>query len=348
MKTVAFLSNIDKTENSAFDNNGSEDRYRGILVLMTVPLAWGTFEPVVRFVYAIDPPIPGLVFSPCYYLVAATALSALSVVTSRSDDEQTGILSSFENIGDRTAEENPALPILGGMELGFYLFLGYSLQVLGLDTLNSDRVAFLIQLTTIFVPLVQAITARNFFAIPTRTWIACLIALAGVGVIGLEDSVQSDNLYGVSDDLPNFIFSGQFLGQGDYLVIGAALAYTFHCIRLEKYAKETRAVTLAAYKATSETLLSLSLVAILLIYNRSGVGDGATSNNLLSTFAHDTGKDIASFLGTFPVGLCQQTVHITRHHLGCAAHFLCLQFSVVHHVGMQVSVTIISRCTIIF
>ena len=69
-------------EESATDG----DRNRGILVLMTVPLAWGTFEPVVRYVYAIEPPIPGLVFAPCYYLVAATALSLLSLVDDFSSD----------------------------------------------------------------------------------------------------------------------------------------------------------------------------------------------------------------------------------------------------------------------
>ena len=284
-------------------DNGAEDRNQGILVLMTVPLAWGTFEPVVRFVYAIDPPIPGLVFSPCYYLVAASALSFLSLVTSpREEKEETE-----GNANDRTTQKGLSLPVLGGMELGFYLFLGNSLQVLGLNTLNSDRVAFLIQLTTIFVPLVQGIAARNLFAIPTRTWLACLIAFGGVGVIGLEGngSVLQENM---GSGLSSLAFSGNFLSQGDYLVIGAALAYTFHCIRLEKYAKETRAVTLAAYKATTETVLSLLLVAVLLVYNSSVGDNAAASNNFLTTFAGDTGKDIASFLGTFPQQLSDSSI----------------------------------------
>lgn len=311
MLTVASVSKTDNPENQSSHNNENDIRNRGILVLMTVPFAWGTFEPVVRFVYAIDPPIPGLVFSPCYYLVAASALSALSLATSPREDEPTKEDSSFKDTSDMTVERNSFLPILGGMELGFYLFLGNSLQVLGLNTLNSDRVAFLIQLTTIFVPLVQAISARNLFAIPARTWIACLIALAGVGVIGLEDNeslLQGNNMLDTSDGLSNFAFSEQLLGQGDYLVIGAALAYTFHCIRLEKYAKETRAVTLAAYKATTETVLSFFLVALLLVYSSSGAEYAATSSNFLATFAFDTGKDIASFFRTFPERLSDGSI----------------------------------------
>ena len=130
--------------------NENEDRNQGILVLLTVPLAWGTFEPVVRYIYAIEPPIPGLVFAPCYYLVAASALSLLSWASSSStwDDAQKNPEGSLE-MPPKTGASNVSLPILGGMELGFYLFLGNALQVLGLNTLNSDRVAFLIQLTTV-------------------------------------------------------------------------------------------------------------------------------------------------------------------------------------------------------
>ena len=303
-RTQSVSATSSNDENVSFDDGG-DDRNRGILVLMTVPLAWGTFEPVVRFVYAIDPPIPGLVFSPCYYLVAASALSVLSLVTTPRDEKEESEGNATND--DIKTQKRRSLPILGGMELGFYLFLGNSLQVLGLNTLNSGRVAFLIQLTTIFVPLVQGIAARNLFAIPTRTWIACLIALGGVGIIGLEgnESVIQDN---VGSGVSSLVLSELFLSQGDYLVIGAALAYTFHCIRLEKYAKETRAVTLAAYKATTETVLSLLLVVTLLVYN-SSVGDNtAASNNLLVTFARDTGNDIALFLGTVPQQLSDGSI----------------------------------------
>ena len=48
--------------------------YSGILVLLTVPLAWGTYVPVVRFLYQIEPPVPGLVFSACYYAVASITM----------------------------------------------------------------------------------------------------------------------------------------------------------------------------------------------------------------------------------------------------------------------------------
>eukprot|EP00977_Amphora_coffeiformis_P001802 scaffold353_cov185-Amphora_coffeaeformis.AAC.30 len=42
----------------------------GFLVLVSVPFAWGTFEPAVRYVYDVAPQIPTLVFSVAYYAVA--------------------------------------------------------------------------------------------------------------------------------------------------------------------------------------------------------------------------------------------------------------------------------------
>jgi len=108
------------------------DRQKGVLVLLSVPVAWGTFEPAVRFVYAIDPPIPAFLFSFAYYLVAATSLILASAIAGMKDKEPMDTSDS-------------GWPMKGGIELGSYLFVGNALQVLGLQTVNSDRAAFLLQ-----------------------------------------------------------------------------------------------------------------------------------------------------------------------------------------------------------
>jgi hypothetical protein len=117
----------------------SIERNLGILVLFSVPLARGTFEPAVRYVYTIEPTVPGFVFSVGYYLVAALTLSALAGLSMLRKDQDS----------DDDNEKVPSLPIRGGIELGIYLFLGNGLQVLGLKTVPSDRAAFLLQLTTV-------------------------------------------------------------------------------------------------------------------------------------------------------------------------------------------------------
>lgn len=145
------------------------------------------------------------------------------------------------------SEKSGRLPLLGGFELGTYLFIGNLLQVIGLKTVPSDRAALLLQLTTIFVPLVQSILARNLGLIPAKTWTACCIALGGVALIGTENVGENISLSLSS-------FEGLHFSAGDKCIILGAVVYTFHCIRLEKYAKEIpSAIRLAAAKASTET-----------------------------------------------------------------------------------------------
>lgn len=126
------------------DNKSSNERKVGLLVLLTVPLAWGTFEPAVRYVYAIKPTMPGLVFSAGYYLVAAVSLLLLTLVDTNHPKGADSVEMSVQC-------EGRTLPIRGGLELGSYLFFGNALQVIGLQTVPSDRAAFLLQLTTVSI-----------------------------------------------------------------------------------------------------------------------------------------------------------------------------------------------------
>lgn len=207
------------------DNNGN-NFISGLLVLMTVPFAWGTYEVAIRYVYAANGdsmlPIPTFIFSLSYYMVATIALIMALIIAEnvvnmnttkiQHDDNceimetmakpmapEDGIVlssSSFSNAStsgvivvenDKEEESllfsssssmsksNPPLSypessssvlsslqsvprvVTGGFELGFYLYLGNLCQMIGLQTIESDRAAFLLQLTTIFVPILQAI-----------------------------------------------------------------------------------------------------------------------------------------------------------------------------------------------
>jgi drug/metabolite transporter (DMT)-like permease len=245
------------------NDENQQERELGILVLLTVPFAWGSFEPAVRYVYAMDPPLPSLVFSFGYYLVAAVSL-----------------ITSFIILRDQDATTD-GLAIRGGSELGTYLFLGNWMQVLGLKTTSSDRAAFILQLTTIFVPLVQAIIQNDLQAIPKKTWGACFLALLGVFVIGL-DGKEGPFVEKVAHVLSGFSF-------GDLYITMAALFYTFHCIRLEKFAKAVPAVKLAACKATTETILTL--LALLTVF-------GLPEMNRDFNVANDARQEIVDFFQT--------------------------------------------------
>ncbi len=258
------------------------DKMFGILVLLTVPLSWGTYVPVVRYLYAIQPPVPGFVFSACYYALAAITTSALAFWQSRRTT---------------VVEESPAekakkaIPILGGIELGGYLFIANCLQVIGLRTVESDRAGFLVQLTTVMVPFVEALFAGNLVTVPIRTWFACFVAFIGLFVMGLDGKIVSDPISALVAALSSF-------SQGDTLIIGAAVLYTLHVVRLGAYAKTTSPMKLAASKATAETIFSVLLVGAL-----TGLSTVVGEQSGLLGFASTSGKEILNFFSSFWEGI---------------------------------------------
>ncbi|KAL7450848.1 hypothetical protein ACHAWC_002699 [Mediolabrus comicus] len=251
-------------------NNNISERTLGILVLLTVPLAWGTYTPVVKYMYEkMDPSMPGFVFSAGYYVVAAVSLSILSQLQVQKEDDL-----------DKEEESNKITNI-GGWELGSYLFIGNGLQVVGLQTVPADRAAFLVQLTTVIVPLLSALAAGNIFAVPTLTWAACIIAFSGVVIMGADGSETSSD----TGMLP---LNALHMSQGDILILLAAVAYSMHVVRLGVYAPRTTAIKLAASKATTEAALSIiSLVGLLYV--------GNTLPSSLPEFVNNIGNEVVDY-----------------------------------------------------
>lgn len=221
---------------------GGPDRTAGLLVLASVPLAWGTYGPVVKYLYEVQPAVPGIVFSSAYYIVASVVLNALSCFSSSKNEE------SSEDFGRK-------FPFQGGLELGSYLFVGNFLQVKGLETIPSGRAAFIVQLTTLIVPIMSAVMTKT--SVSLRTWIACILAFAGVVVMGLDGKEEGLSLMAS-------------LSNGDLLIMGAAVLYSLHVVRLSRYATETTPLRLAASKATTEALLSVVAVSGLCQSNVGG------------------------------------------------------------------------------
>ena len=275
--------------------------YSGILVLLTVPLAWGTYVPVVRFLYQIEPPVPGLVFSACYYAVASITMLFLVQLndSARVKDEKVPTKSS-----------TPPFPIQGGIELGSYLFVANCLQVIGLETVPSDRAGFLVQLTTVMVPILEAIFAGNIFAVPTKTWGGCVLALLGISIMGLDTKLElSPSVLGDDGDRFSSLLSPAFSSftQGDLLILAAALLYALHVVRLSRYAKQSTPMRLAAAKASTEAILSIALVGGLSTAAGFTASIG-TMNTALSTFVVKTSTDIAHFMSSFTLSVASGTI----------------------------------------
>lgn len=270
----------------------------GILVLLTVPICWGTYGVVVKFVYQLQPPVPGLLFSAAYYSVAAVTLLFLSALSSQQKHLLTAEnkevecpkaidSSSFSNDYSATRWDSMIpVQVTGGLELGSYLILGNSLQVTGLQTVPADRAAFLVQLTTIIVPILQAIFARSLTSISTRTWIACFIAFLGVVTMELDGRFDMATAKSVTQPLDILSWIPPLsLEVGDILLVLSSVAYSFHVLRLQKYATQMKPLTLATSKAVVESILSVLMVLILFfLYDPT-----------ITSFSNSMSKDMVDF-----------------------------------------------------
>jgi len=292
------------TDDEIQSNNISQ-RTLGILVLLTVPLAWGTYTPVVKYMYEkMDPSMPGFVFSAGYYIVAAVSLSVLSQLQSKNDDQE--IINTPNDL--HIEEENNKMTTRGGWELGSYLFIGNGLQVVGLQTVPADRAAFLVQLTTVIVPLLSAFAAGNLSAIPLQTWAACIIAFSGVVIMGADDSGGAGDQTGL---LP--LNSLEFnVSQGDALILLAAIAYSMHVVRLGEYAPRTTAIKLAASKATTEAFLSIALVAALFFV-------GGSAQSPLPEFVNKIGHEVVEYYNAISSAVMNGSVLSSESSIGVSA-----------------------------
>jgi drug/metabolite transporter (DMT)-like permease len=292
------------------DTGSPADSLVGVAVLLTVPLAWGTYTPVVKYLYGLNPPVPGLVFSALYYTVAAVSLR-VALHYSRSIDGPVQEPRSSGRAADLTFKNNDSLPWRGGLELGLYLFVANVAQLIGLSTVPADRAGFLVQLTTVLVPILQTMTLRETGrgAVSATTWTACLVAWMGVVIIHQDNDFDSSGdswtqfwtaaTTASSEWSPWAMVTSSWMGEGggisgDAWILAAALIYSLHVVRLERYAQESTALTLATAKATVEAVLSVALVgALVLVGSRSSASLPATD---IMSLASSTGQEILQFL----------------------------------------------------
>ena len=125
-----------------------------------------------------------------------------------------------------------------GGELGLWKFLGATANLYGLSLTSSDHGAFLIQLTTLIVPLVQG--ARGV-PIPPRIWAAVVLALTGVFVFTLDPAAAATA-------------ASQ---QGDALCVLAAIFYATYDLRLFEHGSKVAPLTLITTKITAQAALSV-------------------------------------------------------------------------------------------
>ncbi|MCY7285622.1 MAG: DMT family transporter [Cyanobacteria bacterium CAN_BIN43] len=124
-----------------------------------------------------------------------------------------------------------------GAILGVVIYLSFVTQVIGLQTISSNRSAFITSLNVIMVPLLGFLLGRS---LSRRVWMSAGLALAGIGILSWEEGV---------------------LGIGDLWVLGCALSYAVYILLMEAIAPHHPPLALTIYQLITTSLLGLMWAA---------------------------------------------------------------------------------------
>lgn len=121
-----------------------------------------------------------------------------------------------------------------GLELSFWLLLGYASQAVGLLYTSASRSAFITALNVVLVPLLLGLVGRRVGPV----WVAALLAFLGVGLLSYDPYQPPLNV-------------------GDLWTLLTALTYALYIVRLEVHAKIFPSLPLAAVQVFGTALLAL-------------------------------------------------------------------------------------------
>ena len=184
---------------------------------------WGvTFVLVKKALHEISP----VLFLAMRFSLAALALVAVFGVRVRP-------------AAGWQAKACPTKMLAAGSMIGLFLFAGYLLQTVGLQSTTAPKSAFLTGLATVMVPLLGALVYQIR---PRVTEVAgVLVATLGMGLMTLEGPIGS-------------------ISRGDMLTFGGAIAFAAHVVATGHFAEQIGYEVLSVTQVGAAAIAALSLV----------------------------------------------------------------------------------------
>jgi drug/metabolite transporter (DMT)-like permease len=128
--------------------------------------------------------------------------------------------------------------LAAGSMIGVFLFAGYLLQTVGLQSTTPPKSAFLTSLATVMVPLLAALVYKIK---PRSSEVAgVLAATLGMGLMTFEGPIGS-------------------IGRGDLLTFGGAIAFAVHIVATGHYAEQIGYQVLSVTQVGAASLSAVSL-----------------------------------------------------------------------------------------
>ena len=188
-----------------------------LIALSTVPLALGAYAPAVQMAGKLSDP-HAVLLQCSTYLVAVASVGTVRMAAESS------------------ISVTPAT-WRAGIELGLWISFAAILEILGLQRTTAARAGFLVRLSTVIVPLADAVLRQ--------VWPSRLVGTAvGCSLIGVVLMVFSPEAVGST-------FAGSTL-LGDGLMALAALFYSGHIVRLSMLAPKFEPWSLATAKSLTQ------------------------------------------------------------------------------------------------
>ncbi|KAM2658476.1 hypothetical protein EV2_021183 [Malus domestica] len=195
-------------------------KVRSIILLNVITVVYASNFSIVKEVEAV--------MDPAAFTVVRFAVSAIPFIPF-----------VFQARGD-------AQTCKAGIELGFWVSLGYLMQALGLQTSDAGRASFLSMFTVVIVPLLDGMLGA---IVPARTWFGAFVSIIGVAMLESSGSPPSVG------DLLNFL---------------SAVFFGVHMLRTEHISRNTKSenfLALLGYEVCVVTVMSA-------IWYCVGVGSG--------------------------------------------------------------------------
>jgi len=125
-----------------------------------------------------------------------------------------------------------------GALLGFFLFIGYTFQTLGLKLTTSSNAGFITGVSVVLVPIIYALVHKKKPTLATS--LTVIMAAAG--------------LFLISVPLGSFI-----LNYGDFLVLVGAFGFALHIIYVDRYSHQHNALAITGIQVLFVGLVCLAI-----------------------------------------------------------------------------------------
>ena len=266
LSTIAF--------GEKFNETPEENEYRrGLITVGIITLIFASYSPALHVAFSgTSSPPPVLLLNAAVSVVALTGIVFAGPLLEATTPLPSSLKRNLEKANAEDTHDAMA-PVKAGLELGLWKFLGTTANLYGLSLTTADHGAFLIQLTTLIVPVVQGIMG---VPIPRRIVGSIALALSGVFLFTQEGTASSSLASNVA--------------LGDALCVLAAVFYATYDLRMFQWGKRVETRPLITNKIAAQALFSVLLLI--------GVGWEETmqffsaSSDFMTSIVNDSGSVI--------------------------------------------------------